>query len=166
MVALVFWVACTRSGCTCCHLSLLRGLQNAWATSCSNENEIMNGNQGAHVTFVWTWRRSKQRLSFCRTFHPFILETRLNQYKTCHLHHQQYRDIQENLNIIEKNIGNKMFIPKIASSIMVNQGPNNPPCSGGPLPVAPASGKATLTHSHCGDGRWRTGAAQIFHALA
>ena len=64
-------------------------------------------------------------------------ETRLNQYKTCHLlHHQQYPDMQENLNktlwevnrlIIEKNIGNKMFTPKIASSIMVNQGPNKPP---------------------------------------
>ena len=36
------------------------------------KNEIMNGNQGDHVTFVWSWRRSKQRLSFCRTFHPFI----------------------------------------------------------------------------------------------
>ena len=35
------------------------------------KNEIMNGNQGDHVTFVWSWRRSKQRLSFCRTFHPF-----------------------------------------------------------------------------------------------
>ena len=35
-------------------------------------NEIMNGNQGDHVTFVWSWRRSKQRLSFCRIFHPFI----------------------------------------------------------------------------------------------
>ena len=34
------------------------------------KNEI--GNQGDHVTFVWSWRRSKQRLSFCRTFHPFI----------------------------------------------------------------------------------------------
>ena len=37
-----------------------------------NWNEIMNGNQGDHVTFVSTWRRSKQRLSFCRTFQPFI----------------------------------------------------------------------------------------------
>ena len=37
-----------------------------------NLNEIMNGNQGDHVTFVWSWRRSKQRLSFCRTSHPFI----------------------------------------------------------------------------------------------
>ena len=72
MVALVFWIACTRSGRTCCHLSLLRGLQNPWAISWSNENEIMNGNQGDHATFVWTWRRSKQRLSFCRTVHPFI----------------------------------------------------------------------------------------------
>ena len=36
------------------------------------KNEIMNGNQGDHVTFVWSWRRSRQRLSFCRTFHPFI----------------------------------------------------------------------------------------------
>ena len=36
------------------------------------KNEIMNGNQGDHVTFVCSWRRSKQRLSFCRTFHPFI----------------------------------------------------------------------------------------------
>ena len=31
------------------------------------KNEIMNGNQGDHVPFVWSWRRSKQRLSFCRT---------------------------------------------------------------------------------------------------
>ena len=72
MVTLVFWIACTRSGCTCCHLHCLRCLQNAWATSWSNKNEIMNGNQGDHVTFVWSWRRSKQRLSFWRTFHPFI----------------------------------------------------------------------------------------------
>ena len=34
------------------------------------KNEIMNGNQGDYVTFVWTWRRSKQR--FCCTFHQFI----------------------------------------------------------------------------------------------
>ena len=72
MVALVFWIACTRSGSTCCHLSLLWGLQNAWETSCSNENEIMNGNQGDRVNFVWKRRRGKQRLSLCRTFHPFI----------------------------------------------------------------------------------------------
>ena len=36
------------------------------------KNEIMNSNQGDHVTFVWSWNRSKQRLSFCHTFHPFI----------------------------------------------------------------------------------------------
>ena len=36
------------------------------------KNEIMNGNPGDHVTFVWSWRRNKQRLSFCRTFHPFL----------------------------------------------------------------------------------------------
>ena len=62
----------TQLCCTCCHVHCLRCLQNAWATSWSNENEIMNGNQGDHVTFVWSWRRCKQRLSFCRTFHPFI----------------------------------------------------------------------------------------------
>ena len=64
-------------------------------------------------------------------------DTRLQQHKTCHLlHHQQYPDMQENLNksiweinrlLIEKNIANKMFTPKIASSIMVNQGPDKPP---------------------------------------
>ena len=32
------------------------------------KNEIMNGNQGDHVTFVWSWRRSKQRLSFVAHF--------------------------------------------------------------------------------------------------
>ena len=37
MVTLVFWIACTRSGCTCCHLHCLRCLQNAWATSWSKE---------------------------------------------------------------------------------------------------------------------------------
>ena len=36
------------------------------------KNEIMNGNQGDHVTFVWTWLRNKQRSSFCGTFHPVI----------------------------------------------------------------------------------------------
>ena len=36
------------------------------------KNETMDGNQGDHVTFVWIWRRSKQRFSFCRTFHQFI----------------------------------------------------------------------------------------------
>ena len=51
---------------------LLRGLQNAWATSYSNENEIMNSNQGDHVNFVWTWRRSKQRFSFFNLFYQFI----------------------------------------------------------------------------------------------
>ena len=35
----------------------------------------MNGNQGDRVTFVSTWRRSKQRLSFCRTFQPLIQHT-------------------------------------------------------------------------------------------
>ena len=72
MVVLVFWIACMSGCCTCCHLSLLRGLPNAWATSCWKENEIMNGNYRDHVAFVWTWRRREQRLSFCRTFHPFI----------------------------------------------------------------------------------------------
>ena len=32
------------------------------------KNEIMNGNQGDHVTFVWSWRRCKQRLSFVAHF--------------------------------------------------------------------------------------------------
>ena len=36
------------------------------------KNEIMNGNQKDHKTFVWTLRRSKQRLIFCRTFHQYI----------------------------------------------------------------------------------------------
>ena len=35
-------------------------------------DKIMISNQGVHVTLVWTWRLSKQRLSFFRTFHPFI----------------------------------------------------------------------------------------------
>ena len=37
MVALVFWIACTCSCCTCYHLHCLRFLQNAWATSWSNK---------------------------------------------------------------------------------------------------------------------------------
>ena len=36
------------------------------------KREIMNGNQGDHVNFVWSCRRSKHRSSFCRTFHSFI----------------------------------------------------------------------------------------------
>ena len=36
------------------------------------KNEIMNGNQGDHVISVWSWHRSKHRLSFCRTFHRFL----------------------------------------------------------------------------------------------
>ena len=55
--------ACTRSGCTCCHhcceVFKMRERHHAQI-----KNEIMNG--------VWSWRRSKQKLSFCRTFHPFI----------------------------------------------------------------------------------------------
>ena len=55
------------------------------------KNEIMNGNQGNHLTFVWSWRRSKQRLSFCRTFHPFIqhpdadaVHRRVRLWISCH----------------------------------------------------------------------------------
>ena len=36
------------------------------------KNDILNGNRGAHMTFVWTWRRNKQSLNFCRTLHQFI----------------------------------------------------------------------------------------------
>ena len=51
----------------CCEVFKMRERHDA-----EIKNEIMNVNQGDHVTFVWSWRRSKQRLSFCRTFHPFI----------------------------------------------------------------------------------------------
>ena len=52
--------------------SFLQSFQKCVTISCPMKNEIMNGNQGGHVTYVWTWRRSKQILNFCRTFHPFI----------------------------------------------------------------------------------------------
>ena len=70
MVALVFWIVNTRSGCTCCHLHCCDIFKMRERNQCVQlkTNEIMNGNQGDHVTFVSTWRRSKQRLSFCRTF--------------------------------------------------------------------------------------------------
>ena len=51
----------------CCEVFKMRERQHG-----QMKNEIMNGNQGDHVTLVWSWRRSKHRLSFCRTFHPFI----------------------------------------------------------------------------------------------
>ena len=95
MVALVFWIAYTRSCCTCCHLHCLRCLQNACATSGSNiwKNEIMNGNQGDHVTFVWSWRRCKQRLSFCRTFHPFIPMPRTDVHSGAPMSHFLHRRV-------------------------------------------------------------------------
>ena len=73
MVALVFWIACTRAAVAraaifiVCDVFKMRERRHG-----QMKNEIMNGNQGDHVTFVWSWRRSKQGLSFCRTFHPFI----------------------------------------------------------------------------------------------
>ena len=71
IVAPVFWIMCTRSGCTCCdlHHEVFKMHVRHHAQM---KNEIMNGNQGDHVISVWTWRQSKQRSSFCRTFHPFI----------------------------------------------------------------------------------------------
>ena len=69
MVALVFWIACTHSSCTCCHLHCFKMRERRHGQM---TNESMNSNQGDHVTFVWSWRRSKERLSFCRTFHPFL----------------------------------------------------------------------------------------------
>ena len=85
MVALVFWIASTRSDCTCCHLhccDIFKMRERNQSTF--NWNEIMNGNQGDHVTFVSTWRRSKQRLSFCRTFQPFIQPRCRAQWQTYH----------------------------------------------------------------------------------
>ena len=70
MVALVFWIECTCSSCTCCHLH--KTSQFVSDVMLNWKNEIMNGNQGDYLTFVWTWRRSKQGLNFCRTFHQFI----------------------------------------------------------------------------------------------
>ena len=105
MVALVFWIACTRRGCRCWHFHwckvikireqplIARFIGPTWGPPGSYgpqlgpmyrlhepfylghhvqlKYEIENGNQGAHVTFVWIWRRSQQKLSFCRTFYPF-----------------------------------------------------------------------------------------------
>ena len=47
------------------------------------KNEIMDGYQGDHVTFVWSWCQSKQRLSFCCTFYPFI------QHHDAHVLHRR-----------------------------------------------------------------------------
>ena len=68
MVGLVFWIACTCSGCTCYHLHYCEGVTVHGRCHAQTINEITNGNQGDHVTFVWTWRRSKQRLSFVADF--------------------------------------------------------------------------------------------------
>ena len=59
-------------GCTCCHLHCCEVFKMHERHHAQMKSEIMNGNQGDHVTFVSSWRRSKQGLSFCRTFHPFI----------------------------------------------------------------------------------------------
>ena len=72
MVALGLWMACTRSGCTCCHLHCSKVFKMRERYHAHMTNGIMNGNQGDHVTFVWTWRRSMQRLRFFRTYRPFI----------------------------------------------------------------------------------------------
>ena len=60
----------------CCNLSSYQGqtfaVPNRERCHTQLKNEIMNGNQGDHVTLVWTWRQSKQRLGFCHTFHQFI----------------------------------------------------------------------------------------------
>ena len=52
-----------RSGSTCCNLH-----KTCERCHAQLKNEIMNGNQGDHVTFVWTWRRSKQRWGFVTHF--------------------------------------------------------------------------------------------------
>ena len=72
MVALVFWTACMHNGCAYCHLHVCENFTNHERCHAQWKNEIMNGNQGDHVTFVGTWRRSKQRLSFCCTFYKSI----------------------------------------------------------------------------------------------
>ena len=72
MVALVFWIVCTRNGCTYCHIYCCEVLKRCKQYHTQMKNEIMSDIQSDHVTFVWTWHRSKQRLWSRRTFHPFI----------------------------------------------------------------------------------------------
>ena len=72
MVALVFWIVCTRSGCTYCHIYCCEVLKSCKQYHAQMKNEIMSDIQSDHVTFVWTWHRSKQRLWSRRAFHPFI----------------------------------------------------------------------------------------------
>ena len=59
------------NSCTYCHHLCEYFTIHEWC-HVQWKNEIMNGDQGDHVTFLWTWRRSKQRLSFCCTFQKFI----------------------------------------------------------------------------------------------
>ena len=72
MVALVFWIACTRSGCTCCHLHCLRCLQNARATSWSSVKWNHERQPGWSCDFCVIMASKQSKIEFSRTFHPFI----------------------------------------------------------------------------------------------
>ena len=61
MVDLVFWIRCMRSGCTCCHLVCCEGFTVHDRYNAQLKSEMINGNRSDQVTFVWTWRRQKQR---------------------------------------------------------------------------------------------------------
>ena len=75
MVALVFWIGCTHSGWTCCHrhcYEVFKMRKRYLAQYLNLKSWTVTGHHGDHMTFVLTCRRSKQRISFCRTFYPFI----------------------------------------------------------------------------------------------
>ena len=58
--------------CTCCHLYYFEGLPiHGWWHS-QTENKNPSSYKCDHVAYVWTWHRSKQRLSLYRTFRQFI----------------------------------------------------------------------------------------------
>ena len=60
MVALVFWIACTCSGCTYCHFYSYAGFTiHGQCLYQMKKNEIMSGNQSDYVTLMLSWRRKK-----------------------------------------------------------------------------------------------------------
>ena len=69
MVALVFWIACTRAAVAravifiVCDVFKMRERRHG-----QMKNEIMNGNQGDHVTFVWSWRQASKDWVFVAHF--------------------------------------------------------------------------------------------------
>ena len=73
MVDLVFWIVCRCSGCTCCLIFIV-----ARSSKCVSDIMLKWKMKSWTVTrvimwlFVWSWCWSKKRLSFCRTFNPFI----------------------------------------------------------------------------------------------